>query len=162
MIHRENGDTLGMVPLIINPIYTSIFRPRTAGHLNHSTGQTPRSSKRRLHPRSRGPFGRVHALRRRFMWLMEKEIRRENQLRLISYPVIYQVFLHLRWSFGISEPSTVWRFGFAKGHDVPKKVNQRYWLPNGGVFDGVESHGIPKATKKTFNFEQNPRWWTLD
>ena len=22
LIHRENGDTLGMVPLIINPIYT--------------------------------------------------------------------------------------------------------------------------------------------
>ena len=30
-----------------------------------------------------------------------------HQLRLVVYPVIYKVFLHPNWLFGISEPSTV-------------------------------------------------------
>ena len=30
-----------------------------------------------------------------------------NQLRLVAYPIIYRGFIHPRWLFGISEPSTV-------------------------------------------------------
>ena len=29
------------------------------------------------------------------------------QLSLVVYPIIYKVFVHPRWLFGISEPSTV-------------------------------------------------------
>ena len=31
-----------------------------------------------------------------------------NQLRLVLYPIIYPRFIHARWLFRISEPSTVW------------------------------------------------------
>ena len=37
------------------------------------------------------------------------EIRQTHQLSLVVYPLIYKVFLHPRWLFGISEASTVAR-----------------------------------------------------
>ena len=42
-----------------------------------------------------------------------------NQLRLVIYPIIYRGFIHRRWLFGISEPSTVL---LGKGHRPEKSV----------------------------------------
>ena len=69
-----------------------------------------------------------------------------KQLRLVVYvyPIIYGVFIHLRWLFGISEPSTV---GPSNG-----RVNEPVgvWdLQNGQTFEGSGYLGLYVFTDST-------------
>ncbi len=55
----------------------------------------------------------------------------DHQLRLVVYSIIYEVFIHLRWLFRISEPS-IQQYGY----DLPPCCNQNplalKFLPSGG------------------------------
>ena len=48
-----------------------------------------------------------------------------HQLRLVVYPIILEGFIHPRWLFGISEPSTVFRSIFEFSEMLYKKDEKR-------------------------------------
>ncbi len=69
------------------------------------------------------------------------EIRRENQLRLVVYPIVFGGFIHPRWLFGMSAINRITCF-FSRGFSAQKKKHLR----RQGAFSGSSSN-IPGSCR---------------